>query len=145
MTAGGAEKRALDAPLYSLWSGRRDSDPRLSPWQGDTLPLSHSRNFDCFAIILNISAFVNSFSKKILFYFVMRLSFIYFGHFLELNPDFNRFSTFCASDRTHSVPDNGSFQLLCPGIYLPVVVLLRNGARHPYRAVAFHQHRVDFH
>ena len=26
-----------------LWSGRRDSDPRLSPWQGDTLPLSHSR------------------------------------------------------------------------------------------------------
>ena len=25
------------------WSGRRDSDPRLSPWQGDTLPLSHSR------------------------------------------------------------------------------------------------------
>ena len=32
--------------LYScpfVWSGRRDSDPRLSPWQGDTLPLSHSR------------------------------------------------------------------------------------------------------
>ena len=26
-----------------FWSGRRDSDPRLSPWQGDTLPLSHSR------------------------------------------------------------------------------------------------------
>ena len=26
-----------------VWSGRRDSDPRLSPWQGDTLPLSHSR------------------------------------------------------------------------------------------------------
>ena len=25
------------------WSGRRDSNPRLSPWQGDTLPLSHSR------------------------------------------------------------------------------------------------------
>ena len=28
---------------YFVWSGRRDSDPRLSPWQGDTLPLSHSR------------------------------------------------------------------------------------------------------
>ena len=28
---------------YFRWSGRRDSDPRLSPWQGDTLPLSHSR------------------------------------------------------------------------------------------------------
>ena len=27
----------------NVWSGRRDSDPRLSPWQGDTLPLSHSR------------------------------------------------------------------------------------------------------
>ena len=27
----------------TVWSGRRDSDPRLSPWQGDTLPLSHSR------------------------------------------------------------------------------------------------------
>ena len=30
-----------DCPF--VWSGRRDSDPRLSPWQGDTLPLSHSR------------------------------------------------------------------------------------------------------
>ena len=26
-----------------LWSGKRDSNSRLSPWQGDTLPLSHSR------------------------------------------------------------------------------------------------------
>src|SRR5712691_2442617 len=26
------------------WSGRRGSNPRLSPWQGDALPLSHSRN-----------------------------------------------------------------------------------------------------
>ena len=25
------------------WSGRRDLNPRPSPWQGDTLPLSHSR------------------------------------------------------------------------------------------------------
>ena len=25
------------------WSGRRDSNPRPSPWQGDTLPLSHFR------------------------------------------------------------------------------------------------------
>src|SRR5216683_4074033 len=25
------------------WSGRRGSNPRLSPWQGDALPLSHSR------------------------------------------------------------------------------------------------------
>jgi hypothetical protein len=25
------------------WSGRRDSNPRLRPWQGRTLPLSHSR------------------------------------------------------------------------------------------------------
>ena len=27
------------------WSGRRDSNPRLSPWQGDALPLSHFRSF----------------------------------------------------------------------------------------------------
>ena len=26
-----------------LWSGRRDSNSRRSPWQGDALPLSHSR------------------------------------------------------------------------------------------------------
>ena len=25
------------------WSGRRDSDPRHLPWQGNALPLSHSR------------------------------------------------------------------------------------------------------
>ena len=25
------------------WSGRRDSNPRPSPWQGDALPLSHFR------------------------------------------------------------------------------------------------------
>ena len=40
--------RALQAPALPLgygaiWSGRRDSNPRHSPWQGDTLPLSHSR------------------------------------------------------------------------------------------------------
>ena len=27
-----------------IWSGRRDSNPRLRPWQGRTLPLSHSRS-----------------------------------------------------------------------------------------------------
>ncbi len=26
-----------------IWSGRRDSNPRPSPWQGDALPLSHFR------------------------------------------------------------------------------------------------------
>jgi hypothetical protein len=26
------------------WSGRRDLNPRPSPWQGDALPLSYSRN-----------------------------------------------------------------------------------------------------
>ena len=33
-----------------IWSGRRDSNPRPSPWQGDALPLSHFRsylNFRC--------------------------------------------------------------------------------------------------
>ena len=26
-----------------FWSGKRDSNPRHSPWQGDALPLSYSR------------------------------------------------------------------------------------------------------
>ena len=29
------------------WSGKRDSDPRHLPWQGNALPLSHSRIDDC--------------------------------------------------------------------------------------------------
>ena len=28
------------------WSGRRDSNPRHLPWQGNALPLSHSRKID---------------------------------------------------------------------------------------------------
>ena len=28
-----------------LWSGRRDSNSRPSPWQGDALPLSYFRKF----------------------------------------------------------------------------------------------------
>jgi hypothetical protein len=28
-----------------FWSGKRDSNPQPSPWQGDTLPLSHFRIF----------------------------------------------------------------------------------------------------
>ncbi|MEA2514083.1 MAG: hypothetical protein QOJ59_3570 [Thermomicrobiales bacterium] len=30
-------------PERIAWSGRRDSNPRPSPWQGDALPLSHFR------------------------------------------------------------------------------------------------------
>ena len=33
-----------------FWSGRRDSNSRRSPWQGDALPLSHSRIFDCWCL-----------------------------------------------------------------------------------------------
>src|SRR6266567_413970 len=29
--------------ILKLWSGRRDLNPRPSPWQGDALPLSYSR------------------------------------------------------------------------------------------------------
>ena len=32
------------AEIY-VWSGKRDSNPRHSPWQGDALPLSYSRIF----------------------------------------------------------------------------------------------------
>ena len=32
--------------IRKIWSGRRDSNSRPSPWQGDALPLSHFRLFD---------------------------------------------------------------------------------------------------
>jgi hypothetical protein len=32
--------------LNALWSGKRDLNPRLQPWQGCTLPLSYSRVTD---------------------------------------------------------------------------------------------------
>jgi hypothetical protein len=34
---------AMLAPKVADWSGRRDLNPRPSPWQGDALPLSYSR------------------------------------------------------------------------------------------------------
>jgi hypothetical protein len=35
---------ALWSNLIKNWSGKRDLNPRLQPWQGCTLPLSYSRN-----------------------------------------------------------------------------------------------------
>ena len=32
------------------WSGKRDSNPRLRPWQGRTLPLSYSRSPEAFIV-----------------------------------------------------------------------------------------------
>src|SRR6202011_332951 len=49
---------AFAEPCLTTWrrrrmkttgSGRRGSNPRLSPWQGDALPLSHSRRYLAFA------------------------------------------------------------------------------------------------
>src|SRR5262245_22065082 len=44
-TAATAHVRAARAAAHSIkiWSGKRDSNPRLRPWQGRTLPLSYSR------------------------------------------------------------------------------------------------------
>ena len=44
--AAGQEVHALDlrATFAEKWSGKRDSNPRLRPWQGRTLPLSYSRS-----------------------------------------------------------------------------------------------------
>src|SRR5260370_33501495 len=36
--------RRLRGQKYEIWSGRRDLNPRLRPWQGRTLPLSYSRS-----------------------------------------------------------------------------------------------------
>ena len=35
----------LNLLATSPWSGRRDSNPRPSPWQGDVLPLNYFRFF----------------------------------------------------------------------------------------------------
>ena len=42
MNNGFADRR-LTTWLCRLWSGKRDLNPRLQPWQGCTLPLSYSR------------------------------------------------------------------------------------------------------
>ena len=34
------------APTLYFWSGKRDSNSRLSPWQGDALPLNYSRKYN---------------------------------------------------------------------------------------------------
>ena len=38
------QSSALPLGYVASWSGRRDLNSRLSPWQGDTLPLSYTRN-----------------------------------------------------------------------------------------------------
>src|SRR5437588_7934963 len=43
-----------------FWSGRRDLNPRLRPWQGRTLPLSYSRSgFNYKQAALGLSAVAN--------------------------------------------------------------------------------------
>ena len=39
--------------VFCKWSGRRDSNSRRSPWQGDALPLSHSRIYWCLRVESN--------------------------------------------------------------------------------------------
>ena len=43
-------KKLKEKTVQIIWSGKRDSNPRHSPWQGDALPLSYSRihNPHCF-------------------------------------------------------------------------------------------------
>jgi hypothetical protein len=40
------------------WSGKRDLNPRLRPWQGRTLPLSYSRSIKIYHVTINY-LFVN--------------------------------------------------------------------------------------
>ena len=40
----GPHAKVLETPVVEAWSGRWDSNPRPSPWQGDALPLSHFRS-----------------------------------------------------------------------------------------------------
>ena len=65
---GKRKKRSQDNDPDSVWSGRRDSNSRLSPWQGDTLPLSHSRTSSAKNIIAKYCglsrAIVSEFRQK---------------------------------------------------------------------------------
>ena len=46
------------------WSGRRDSNSRPSPWQGDALPLSHFRKFGRGRWIRTIESSANGFTVR---------------------------------------------------------------------------------
>src|SRR3990170_8162154 len=39
-------------PFFSTWSGRRDSNPRPSTWEADTLPLSYARNKEFYKSVM---------------------------------------------------------------------------------------------
>src|SRR5437667_6592073 len=41
--SGSPSRSSLACQASEGWSGKRDSNPRLRPWQGRTLPLSYSR------------------------------------------------------------------------------------------------------
>src|SRR5271166_4272444 len=41
---GSSSSEHEQAGNEKIWSGRRDLNPRLRPWQGRTLPLSYSRS-----------------------------------------------------------------------------------------------------
>ncbi len=45
--AARSARRGAGDPADQNWSGKRDSNPRLRPWQGRTLPLSYSRVPSC--------------------------------------------------------------------------------------------------
>ena len=45
-----AYRKNLAPTKLSFWSGRRDSNSRHLPWQGNALPLSHSRTFPLLSI-----------------------------------------------------------------------------------------------
>src|SRR5260221_1787360 len=42
--SNGASRSGHRPRRFKEWSGKRDSNPRLRPWQGRTLPLSYSRS-----------------------------------------------------------------------------------------------------
>ena len=52
------------SPHFLKWSGRRDSNSRPSPWQGDALPLSHFRIFGRGRWIRTIESSANGFTVR---------------------------------------------------------------------------------
>ena len=58
-------KQQVSNLLFSFWSGKRDSNSRHLPWQGNALPLSHSRK-SSMSNISKVKLFVNCFLRYFL-------------------------------------------------------------------------------
>ena len=69
------KKAPVSRNLKNKKSARRDSNPRPSPWQGDTPPLSHSRIFAFLSFVVHRT-------KGTILYFLIFVNTIFYFSFL---------------------------------------------------------------